>query len=107
MQILQDEVSFKMDYFETNSKEEVKLLIDDYIKPFDLSKAPLLRSCIIKSVDGQFIWVVDMHHIISDGTSSTILKEDFLSLYRGNELKPLKFQYKDFSGWQNNLIESG
>ena len=45
--------------------------------------------------------VVDMHHIISDGTSLGILMEDFTTLY--NHMKPLSLgiQYKDFACWQN------
>ncbi|MFC2146783.1 condensation domain-containing protein, partial [Acidobacteriota bacterium] len=57
--------------------------------------------------DGHHTWLVDMHHIISDGTSHTILTGDFIALYNGEELEPLRLQYKDFSAWQNHLFASG
>jgi len=41
-----------------------------------------------------------MHHIITDGTSQAILEREFMSLYRGEPLVPLRLQYKDFSRWQ-------
>ena len=105
-------VHFSFDYYEadeTRSKEIIK----HYISPFDLTKAPLIRSGIIKLRDGHQIWMVDIHHIVSDGTSHTILTEDFLSLYngykgnKGIELEPLRIQYKDFAQWQNQLVKGG
>ncbi|MCK4980390.1 MAG: AMP-binding protein, partial [Candidatus Delongbacteria bacterium] len=50
----------------------------------------------------------DMHHIISDGVSMSLLQEDFTKLLSKQELEPLKLQYKDYSEWQNSeehLIE--
>ncbi|HLP59996.1 MAG TPA: condensation domain-containing protein, partial [Candidatus Deferrimicrobium sp.] len=91
-------VAFSLDYYEVDTLEVMKI-INNFIKPFDLSKAPLIRSGIIKLPDGHYIWMVDVHHIVSDGTSHTILTEDFMSLYRGMELAPLRLQYKDFAHW--------
>ena len=34
----------------------------------------------------QYFVVVDMHHIISDGTSSNIVKADFMKLFNGEKL---------------------
>ena len=49
--------------------------------------------------------MVDMHHIISDGVSQQVLREDFLAFYEGKELPPLRIQYKDFAQWQNSPKE--
>ncbi|NIM17931.1 MAG: amino acid adenylation domain-containing protein, partial [Candidatus Aminicenantes bacterium] len=81
--------------------------LEHFVRAFDLSKAPLIRSGIIKTPDGNHIWMVDIHHIVSDGTSQTILAEDFMALYNGKALEPLSLQYKDFSCWQNRLFEGG
>jgi len=78
-----------------------------FIRPFDLAKAPLIRSALIKLQDGNHIWMVDMHHIVSDGTSVTILSQDFTALYRDEQLEPLRLHYKDFSIWQNRLFTGG
>ncbi|UCH92334.1 MAG: amino acid adenylation domain-containing protein [Candidatus Aminicenantes bacterium] len=91
----------------TNSKLQITNIIKDFIRPFDLSQAPLVRSGLIKLPGGHHIWMVDMHHIISDGTSHMILADDFMALYSGKELKPLQLHYKDFSQWQNRLFASG
>jgi non-ribosomal peptide synthetase component F len=46
--------------------------------------------------------MVDMHHIISDGTSHEILSHEFAAIYAGNQLSPLRLQYRDYSQWQNS-----
>ncbi|MCP4214527.1 MAG: amino acid adenylation domain-containing protein, partial [bacterium] len=76
----------------------------DFIRPFDLARAPLLRVELRCIAPGQYVLLVDMHHIISDGVSHGILRTDFAALYRdgGEELHPLRIQYKDFSQWQNS-----
>ncbi|MCP5053665.1 MAG: polyketide synthase, partial [bacterium] len=79
----------------------------NFVRPFDLSRAPLIRSGIVQLPGNRYLWLVDIHHIVSDGTSHTILTEDFFALYNGSRLAPLKLQYKDFSQWQNRLFESG
>ncbi|HLP58795.1 MAG TPA: amino acid adenylation domain-containing protein, partial [Candidatus Deferrimicrobium sp.] len=84
--------------------QEVAFEIEDihFVRPFDLSKAPLMRVSLLKNSDGSFLLFVDMHHIISDGISHQVLQEDFMALYEGKELPPLRLQYKDFSHWQNS-----
>ncbi|HLP59628.1 MAG TPA: amino acid adenylation domain-containing protein [Candidatus Deferrimicrobium sp.] len=75
-------------------------LIKNFIRPFDLSQAPLLRVGLLKQ-----ILIVDMHHIISDGTSLAVLIEEFMMLYQGEELAALPLQYKDYAAWQNREKE--
>ncbi|MCP4215034.1 MAG: amino acid adenylation domain-containing protein, partial [bacterium] len=78
-----------------------------FVRPFQLDRAPLLRSRLVKTAAGSYHWGVDIHHIVSDGTSTTLLMEDFIALYKGRELPPLRIQYKDYSQWQNHLFQSG
>jgi len=46
--------------------------------------------------------MMDMHHIIFDGTSMKVLINELMLLFEGRELPPLQVQYKDFSLWQNS-----
>ncbi|HLP58252.1 MAG TPA: condensation domain-containing protein, partial [Candidatus Deferrimicrobium sp.] len=101
-----ESIEFSLDYYEPGPVEPGKI-IKDFIRPFDLSRAPLIRSGLIAFPDGNRAWIVDVHHIISDGTSHTILTEDFTAMYSGKELKPLPVQYKDFALWQNRLFAGG
>ncbi|HLP60675.1 MAG TPA: condensation domain-containing protein, partial [Candidatus Deferrimicrobium sp.] len=101
-----ESIRFSLEYYE-NGKTGPGKIIKDFIRPFDLSRAPLIRSGLIALPDGNYVWLVDMHHIISDGTSHAILTEDFTAAYGGKELKPLHIQYKDFALWQQRRLESG
>ena len=67
-----------------------------------------MRTGLIGLPDGNYVWLVDIHHIVSDGTSHTVLTEDFMRLYdTGVPLEPLPLQYKDFAQWQNQLFAGG
>ncbi len=81
--------------------------VREFVRPFELSNAPLLRVGLLENEEDGRLLLIDMHHIISDGVSHTILAREFSALYRGNELPPLRLQYKDFSHWQNSRAESG
>ncbi|MCP5050062.1 MAG: hypothetical protein GY940_23050, partial [bacterium] len=79
----------------------------DFVRPFDLSHAPLLRVKLMETDEGIHILLVDMHHIISDGVSMGVLRTDFIALYEERILPPIRVQYKDFSQWQNSRSETG
>ena len=103
-----DKEILKLDSYvqEKAIKEENKKLISNFVRAFDLGKAPLLRVEAIKVSDEKHILMFDMHHIISDGVSMAILTKEFANLYDGKDLEKIKVQYKDFSAWQNNLLKS-
>jgi amino acid adenylation domain-containing protein len=81
-----------------------------FIRPFDLSQAPLMRVGLVKPGEEKQILMVDMHHIISDGWSLEVLKKEFFQVYEAKkkdlnfDLKPLQVQYKDYAAWQNRLL---
>ena len=80
-------------------------IIRMFLRPFDLSRAPLVRIGVIKSQAAKYILMLDMHHIISDGISQEILLNDFMGIYNGRELPKLRIQYKDYSLWENSQIQ--
>ncbi|MFC2146676.1 amino acid adenylation domain-containing protein, partial [Acidobacteriota bacterium] len=74
-----------------------------FVRPFDLSRAPLMRVGLIETGDNRYIMMADVHHIVTDGTSMDVLVKEFLIIYSGGELPPLRLQYKDYSNWQKGL----
>jgi amino acid adenylation domain-containing protein len=83
---------------------------ENFIRPFELSRAPLLRAGLIKLPgDGitPYILMVDNHHIVSDGVSNDVLIREFNALYGGESLPSLRLQYKDVAQWQNRQLRSG
>jgi amino acid adenylation domain-containing protein/non-ribosomal peptide synthase protein (TIGR01720 family) len=79
---------------------------------FDLEKGPLVRMRLIQFQDQDYLLLFTMHHIISDGWSNEVAIRELMAFYRayteGVEpgLAPLTIQYKDFSAWQNDKLES-
>ncbi|MCX6578639.1 MAG: amino acid adenylation domain-containing protein [Candidatus Aminicenantes bacterium] len=98
VQRIHEDVEFKIDLLGGDSAWL------PFIRPFDLAKAPLIRVGIIKEENGEQVLLVDLHHIITDGTSQVILHGEFEKLRReqGADLPALRLQYKDYSQWQNN-----
>ncbi|MDQ0232871.1 non-ribosomal peptide synthetase [Metabacillus malikii] len=105
VQEIHREVDFNVELIELQNADP-RGKIQTLIEPFDLSSAPLLRVYLLHEQADQWILFVDMHHIISDGTSIEILMEDFIQLYEGKNLPPLQVQYKDFSHWQEGQMVS-
>ena len=109
-------VNFQIEYYgltgksgcsgETGWSPHTVKILHDFVKPFDLSRAPLLRVGLIRESEQTYTMIVDIHHIISDGTSHDILAREFAALYAGRELPPLKLRYRDYSEWQKNFAVS-
>lgn len=78
----------------------------EFIKPFVLEEGSLLRVKVVRFAEQEHLLLFDMHHIISDGVSVGILIDEVTRLYAGEELTPLKIQYKDFAVWQEGMAET-
>ncbi|MCP5046013.1 MAG: amino acid adenylation domain-containing protein, partial [bacterium] len=103
VQKVHDHVDFEIECFGRGGHRGPPL--QDFVRPFDLSHAPLLRVGTAKTDEGNHILMVDMHHIISDGISMGVLRTDFIALFQDETLPRLRLQYKDFTQWQNSRSE--
>jgi amino acid adenylation domain-containing protein len=104
------QVEFAIEYYGAKRGEDPgERIIRDFIRNFDLSQAPLFRVGLLnlKQTGEQHLLMVDMHHIIMDAISIRIFIKEFKDIYAGEDLPPLKLQYKDFTRWQKRLIVSG
>ena len=100
-----ENADFKLGCLEAG-EQNLDLLVKGLVKPFILAEAPLFRVSIIRTDEDRYVLFLDMHHIISDGTSAGILMKDFITLYSGADLEELKIQYKDYTIWHNKFIKS-
>ncbi|MCK5059314.1 MAG: amino acid adenylation domain-containing protein, partial [Candidatus Aminicenantes bacterium] len=111
VQIVHDRVAFEIEEISTGKEKigaaDFQHIMKTFIRPFDLSRATLMRVGLVPLGQEEYFLLYDMHHIISDGTSISIMSGDFAWLYGGGELRPLAIQYKDFSLWQNGMIAGG
>lgn len=92
-------------WYHKTGEAEAKEWVQDFIKPFDLGKAPFLRVGLVKIGEKKHVLVIDMHHIITDAFSNIIFVTELLQLYEGKQPAPLRVQYKDYAQWQNHKGE--
>ncbi|MCZ8521357.1 non-ribosomal peptide synthetase [Paenibacillus caseinilyticus] len=89
----------------TDAGPQIRRLIARFIRPFDLSRAPLLRAGLLPLPGGEALLLVDLHHIVSDGVSMGLFVREWQQLYRGEALQPLPIQYKDYAAWQQERLQ--
>ncbi|HLP57773.1 MAG TPA: amino acid adenylation domain-containing protein, partial [Candidatus Deferrimicrobium sp.] len=99
VQRIHDEVAFNIEIL---GVREPASGISDFIRPFELSRAPLLRVGLIRETETRYILLVDIHHIVTDGVSLGLLLQEFKVFYTGEELPALRLQYKDYARWQSS-----
>ena len=114
VQVVHAAVPFAIEYFEVEGcgtpqedEEALRRVVRGFIRAFDISRPPLVRVAFVKAPGGACYMVIDMHHIVTDGSSMGVLIRDYFELKSGASLAPLPFQYKDFAAWQNRQFESG
>ncbi|MCP5063935.1 MAG: amino acid adenylation domain-containing protein, partial [Ignavibacteriae bacterium] len=79
-------------------------------KVFDLSELPLFRMLIVKVKENEFVFMVTMHHIISDGWSISIMVKELVQFYQlqidkvNPTMHELEIQYADFAQWQRENL---
>ncbi|MCJ8271638.1 MAG: condensation domain-containing protein, partial [Psychrosphaera sp.] len=116
-QVLQDNFELPLNVTDFSGLDEDqqqqsvnKAASDDSTKVFDLGTDILLRVQLLKLAQQSHVMLFNMHHIASDGWSTGIIINEFISLYtayrqgEANPLAPLKIQYADFSHWQRQWL---
>ncbi|MCP5104382.1 MAG: AMP-binding protein, partial [bacterium] len=107
VQKVHENVAFKIDDIVGTEHRSVPDLTDfngliaNFVTHFDLSEAPLMRVGLVKTGENKHLLLVDMHHIITDGASMDVFTREFMELYEGKTLPPLRLQYRDFAQWFN------
>ena len=105
MQKVSDNISFDIPVF-YNSSNEIKNILNNFSKPFNLEKCPLFRIEIHYIDNKKTLLLFETHHIIMDGTSLNNLIIEFSRLFNGENLKTIPIDYKDYSIWENNYNNS-
>ncbi|MBC2477929.1 condensation domain-containing protein, partial [Clostridium beijerinckii] len=78
-------------------------------QPFTLNEGPLFRVQVLESPNNQTV-LVNIHHIICDGTSSVILTKALLHAYqqlveqKEPKLVDRKDSYSDFVDWETTML---
>lgn len=97
----------KIHYYNMEDMDtDMDTITTNLIEEFDLEKTPLFKISLVTLKPDDYLLFFDIHHIISDGTSSNIMVRDFLKIYNNEKLDDLKVQYKDFIEWFQTEYEN-
>ncbi|HEX5890496.1 MAG TPA: amino acid adenylation domain-containing protein [Pyrinomonadaceae bacterium] len=97
---------------EQREQEALRLVTEDFSRPFDLEKGPLLRVGLLRLADDDHVLHVNMHHTVTDRWSGAIFEQETGLLYeafannRPSPLPELPIQYADYAVWQRSRAES-
>ena len=79
-------------------------------RPFNLTRAPLLRARLLRLDQQHHALVLVIHHIVSDGWSLAVLVRELGALYaalvsgKPGALAPLPIRFSDFVAWQRGRV---
>ncbi|MDF5729955.1 MAG: condensation domain-containing protein, partial [Rhizonema sp. PD38] len=96
---------------EATERETVQQLANlEAITPFNLEIAPLIRCNVLQLSATEYVLLLTMHHIVSDGWSIGIFISELSALYAAfyagvpSPLPELPIQYTDFAVWQRQWL---
>lgn len=84
----------------------------DALRPFDLANGPLIRFSLIRINPNDHVFLLAMHHIISDAWSVVIFFRELSTLYdsflqqKSSPLPELPLQYADYAVWQQEMLQN-
>ena len=87
------------------------LLSEEEQTPFDLTRGPLIRTKLFRLADDDHRFLVNMHHIVSDGWSLVLFFQELSAIYdafsRGEQspLADVAVQYADYAVWQREWLQ--
>ncbi len=88
-----------------------QLVKQDAKKPFSLTTSPLLRTRLLQLGQQSHVFILTIHHIISDGWSIGIFIQELAALYESfltktpYPLVDLPVQYADFAEWHRQWLQ--
>jgi amino acid adenylation domain-containing protein len=95
---------------EQREHEAYRLADEEGRRSFDLAEGPLLRLGLLRLGPKRFMWLLSIHHIVSDDWSKKLLGKELEVLYdaflhgRPSPLPELAIQWADFAMWQHRWL---
>ena len=87
------------------SDEELAAYKNDFVQPFNLSRAPLYRFEVVKTPSGVHL-LMDVHHLVFDGGSADLFIHQLCSVLEGSAVEKERYTYLDFAHDQQQAEDS-
>ena len=81
--------------FSVMKKEELDSYKNEFVRPFNLQKAPLYRFEVVKTDDTVHL-LMDIHHLVFDGGSADLLIRQIGAALEGKPVEKETYTYLDF-----------
>ena len=94
IQTTDDRVPVKVNIVEM-SEEELAKYKNEFVRPFNLQKAPLYRAEVVKTATGLYL-LLDMHHLVFDGGSADLVIRQINAALEGKDVEKESYSYLDF-----------
>ncbi|MFF2076049.1 amino acid adenylation domain-containing protein [Kitasatospora sp. NPDC058162] len=114
LQIVHPELAPEWTAAEADGEDAARALVRaEMARPYDLRHGPLVRALVVRLAPEEHLFVLGMHHIVTDGWSLGIVARELGALYaaglagRPAELPEVPVQYPDFAAWQRARLERG
>ena len=89
-----------------------RLVLEEIERPFDVTRAPLVRCLVIRLGEADHVVVVTLHHLVCDGWSMAVLQREIGAAYvahaasRPVDLPALPAQFADHAAAEAEWLES-
>ena len=87
------------------SREQLAVYKNDFVRPFNLQKAPLCRFEVVRTEGGVSL-LMDVHHLIFDGGSADLFIHQLCQVIEGHDVEREDYTYLDFVADQQRAEDS-
>lgn len=102
MQYVNEYSEFDLNIIEDSSKGLQDFINEETQRVFNLSKGPLVRATLIRRSINDVL-ILTFHHIICDGWSLKIIKDELVQLYNEKQLSKKVVQYPNYAVLQKEF----
>ena len=104
VQTLEDQIAVEVPVTEMGD-EALATYKNEFVRPFNLQKAPLYRFEVVKTANGVHL-LMDIHHLVFDGGSADLLIREINAVLEGKTVEREGYTYLDFVADQQKAAES-
>ncbi len=117
MQVIAPELKITLDPIslehlpeEARYDEALRLTTEEFARPFDMEKGPLVRVGLLRLAEDDFVLQVNMQHAITDRWSFAVFEKELAVLYQAfatgqpSPLPDLPIQFADYAIWQRERM---
>ncbi|HET7624857.1 MAG TPA: amino acid adenylation domain-containing protein [Verrucomicrobiae bacterium] len=117
VQVVDGDVNVKIAFHDLTKIPDAKRKLDarqivrsEINRPFNLSSGPLLRAALLRLGETEHLFLLNLHHIVSDEWSLKVCFKELTALYEARvknhppRLPELPIQYADYALWQRESL---